>query len=283
MASMISRINRQFNHQISWATIILTYTLITLIILFELHVLVIWYPLLDTSFLLHMAVLSFLAVNICINIFMVLYVDASPNNIILPSTLKPGWKHCADCGWNVPPRASHCYKCNVCILKRDHHCFFFSMCIGFKNHRYFVVSIIYLLIGVLYATIINFSFASEVFRGFTIGCFIGCFMPLPAWMFGLFTGYEAICGFFCALPLTASISIGGLVYYEMYLVINGQTWKEAANNDYSYCLSVTENLNVVLGKHWWICFINPLMSSGLEGDGTSFKKRGISQNKTKSR
>ncbi|EDV28116.1 uncharacterized protein TRIADDRAFT_53375 [Trichoplax adhaerens] len=273
MASLISRINRQFNYQLSWSTIILTYFLITIIILYEVHVVVVWYPFIDTPFLLHLLWLSFLAVHIYINIFMVLYVDSSPSNIILPATLKPGWKHCADCGWNVPPRASHCYKCNICILKRDHHCFFFSMCIGLKNHRYFVVSIIYLFFGVLYATIVNFTFASEVYNGFTLGRLIACFMPLPAWLIGYSTSYEALAGFFCALPLTATISIGGLVYYEMHLVLNGQTWKEAATNDFSYRLSVTENLAVVFGKYWWICFINPLMSSGLEGDGITFKKQ----------
>ena len=282
MPSLISRINRQFNYKLSWTTIIATYALITMVLIYDLHVLVIWYPEVDTTFILHMCAVSFLVVHIYLNIFMVLYVDASPRDIILPSTLKPGWKYCAECGWNIPPRAAHCYKCNVCILKRDHHCFFYSMCIGYKNHRYFVVSIIYLFIAVVYATIVNFLFASEVLFGFTIGRIIGCFMPLPAWMFGYFTGYQATCGFFCALPLSASFSIGGLVYYEMYLIIKGQTWKEAENNDYSYRLSIAENLTIVFGKYWWICFINPLMSSGLEGDGTTFRKPGISNSKTKS-
>ncbi|KAK8743669.1 hypothetical protein OTU49_001199, partial [Cherax quadricarinatus] len=78
----------------------------------------------NTTVVLHITAAAFIFYNIFHNILLVIRTDASGRTSYLPSVLKPGWRYCAICQVNYPPRSYHCHICDECILKRDHHCKF---------------------------------------------------------------------------------------------------------------------------------------------------------------
>ncbi|XP_069194404.1 palmitoyltransferase ZDHHC16A isoform X2 [Procambarus clarkii] len=96
----------------------------------------------NATVVLHILSALFILYNIFHNILLVIRTDASGRTSYLPSVLKPGWRYCAICQVNYPPRSYHCHICDECILKRDHHCKFTGCCIGYHNHRYFLIGIL---------------------------------------------------------------------------------------------------------------------------------------------
>lgn len=84
------------------------------------------------------------------NMHMFCVSDSSTAGLLLPVTLKPGWRYCSHCEANSPPRSFHCSHCNRCVLRYDHHCVFTGCCIGYKNARYFVVLLFFMALSSLY-------------------------------------------------------------------------------------------------------------------------------------
>ncbi|XP_037774805.1 probable palmitoyltransferase ZDHHC24 [Penaeus monodon] len=85
---------------------------------------------LNSIVVMHIIAVVFITYNVFHNLLLVIRTDASGRTSFLPSVLKPGWRYCAICQVNYPPRSYHCHICDECILKRDHHC---NLQIGTKS------------------------------------------------------------------------------------------------------------------------------------------------------
>jgi len=63
----------------------------------------------------------------------------------------PTW--CDKCKFKRPARAHHCSVCNHCVLQYDHHCGWLNACIGLHNFRHFIGTVLFLIFGCLYGTL----------------------------------------------------------------------------------------------------------------------------------
>ncbi|XP_078000383.1 putative palmitoyltransferase ZDHHC24 [Glandiceps talaboti] len=236
------------------------------------------YPEYGIMFWVYIAIGLALYINCMGNILMVMYVDATSGSNVLPSILKPGWRYCAVCLQNSPPRSFHCFSCENCILKRDHHCAFTGKCIGHYNQRFYMMALLYLFLGALFANFLNFDHAWAILGGLTWQSFFTMILPLLAYIIGLTHGYTFIMAFLCGTCFFAGIFISVLLYWHAQVVLNGQTTHEKATKDRQYDLGWKENLRGVLGEKWHLVWLFPLISSPLPGNGLEFTSRLGSEN-----
>ena len=127
----------------------------------------------------------FILFNILGNIFAVMRLDTSTHGLLLPASLRPGWRFCSACEATAPPRSWHCPACRACILRRDHHCTFAGCCVGHYNLRHFLLFLAYLALGALYSTVLNFIFIRRVVGGFHLLSMLQLVMPTAMLVFGL--------------------------------------------------------------------------------------------------
>ena len=127
----------------------------------------------------------FILFNILGNIFSVMRLDTSTHGLLLPASLKPGWRFCSACEATAPPRSWHCPTCRACILRRDHHCTFTGYCVGHYNLRHFLLFLAYLALGALYSTVLNVIFILRVVGGFHLLSLLQLVMPTAMLVFGL--------------------------------------------------------------------------------------------------
>lgn len=161
--------------------------------------------------LFHSVAGSFIVHNILGNLWLLIATDTSTRSVVLSSVLRPGWRFCAVCEANAPPRAFHCPTCRVCVLKRDHHCAFAGKCVGYHNFRYFWSLLVYVAVGALYASALNQLFIWDVLGGFTLRNVLRHTFPFAFWLFGhlpqthmwwaLFSVVDLCGGLFCAALL----------------------------------------------------------------------------------
>ncbi|KAK2139836.1 hypothetical protein LSH36_1591g00012 [Paralvinella palmiformis] len=199
----------------------------------------------------------------------------SRDGVIMPSTLKPGWRFCSSCEANSPPRAYHCWCCDICILRRDHHCVFTGNCVGFANHRYFILLIFYIMVGALYCNYLNMDYTLEVLGGFGLKTVFTMFMPLFSWMLGLTQTFNFLVAFVSALCLFGFLLAAGLLFYHLINIYHGQTTYERGQNIREWDCGWKQNVRQVLGERWYLIWISPWIKSPQGGDGINFPKRGI--------
>ncbi|KAG8240345.1 hypothetical protein J437_LFUL000820 [Ladona fulva] len=76
--------------------------------------------------------------------------------------------YCRICQKLYPVRTYHCKICRVCIPKMDHHSFWLGCCIGERNHGFFLMSLIFLISALLYATNLILTTICQPFLLFNI-------------------------------------------------------------------------------------------------------------------
>ncbi|KAK7478762.1 hypothetical protein BaRGS_00029973 [Batillaria attramentaria] len=221
----------------------------------------------------HILAALFIYVNTLGNVIMVMITEAGTRGLVLPVILKPGWRFCSVCECNAPPRSYHCNTCRTCVLRRDHHCVFTGCCIGHKNQRYFVVMVLYFWIAALYATIMNVDLVYHLFGEFSLKTLFVLFLPLLAWMFRVIETVTMTMAFMISLCLIVCLLTLALLGYHLLNVINGQTVFEKTHRIRDYDLGPVNNLKVVFGKNWAICWLFPLIPSPLLGNGLEFPKK----------
>ena len=114
---------------------------------------------------------------------------------------------CQKCDGFKPPRAHHCHVCQRCVLAMDHHCPWMANCIGFYNYRYFVLTLVYLVIGCFFCTVVaafEYSIPAKLLQGTSA--------EVPKYVFFVF--------FLCSC---AGLAVGFLLLWHLYLILSGQT------------------------------------------------------------
>lgn len=52
--------------------------------------------------------------------------------------------------WN-PERSNYCHACQINVAYADHHCPYIGKCVGINNYAHFYLSLVYSIVGMLYA------------------------------------------------------------------------------------------------------------------------------------
>ncbi|CAL4073910.1 unnamed protein product, partial [Meganyctiphanes norvegica] len=221
----------------------------------------------------HILLTLFIVYNIFHNILLVIKTDASGRSSVLPSILKPNWKYCSICQVNGPPRSYHCHYCNECILKRDHHCKFTGCCIGYHNHRYFLTGVSYIWIGALYGAWYNWEYTFNTIDLSGLYFFLTLLAPHFSWLFGGVTIWGSIVATLHTLGLTTLTCVTYILILQQTAIFNGQTQYEKKHGIKDYDLSLSQNIEDVLGTRWTLVWLSPMILSPLKGDGIKFLKR----------
>lgn len=218
----------------------------------------------------HAALASFIAFNIYANLIKLLRVGSSVRDVRTPSVLMPGWRYCAVCERNAPPRSHHCSVCKECILKHDHHCIFTGRCIGFYNQRYFIVALLYMTVGLLYSLLYKSPYVLEMLGGLSTLALLQMLAP----HFGLLMGTLDVLLFLCTIVNLVEVVVLCLCTYllvtEIKCVARNQTTYEMSHGIHKYSMGLRRNLRESLGSSWYLVWLSPWVESPIDGDGLHF-------------
>ena len=209
--------------------------------------------------------------GILANLYYLTTVDTSIRNLLLPTTLQPGWKFCSVCESNSPIRASHCKTCDVCVLRRSHHCIFAGRCVGYKNSRFFVGMLLHLVMGTLYASLLNQFFIWPLLGGLTFWTFWQHMFPIVFLLLGHISFRVAVFCFLSVLNIGGCMFGVGLLLFHVSLLMTNQTVFERSRGVLLYDLKDWRaNLRESLGEKWFLIWISPFVASHLPRDGIHF-------------
>ncbi|KAK3092688.1 hypothetical protein FSP39_005905 [Pinctada imbricata] len=176
---------------------------------------------------------------------------------------EPGSKICLKCNYRRPARSHHCIICDTCILKRDHHCFFMTVCIGYFNQKYFIMYCFYMLLGTFYGMILIVMYMNALFKLRFYGpqTFVTLLYELLMMMWtGMYPGGKYV--FLLLLmygSLTAGLLAASLWFWQMQIVVTGQTTHEAETGNKKYSAkSIISNFKEVFGRYWPLTLILPI-------------------------
>lgn len=260
-----------------WFAFLFVIVAVNSILIFELFVVL---PFLYKDFVgfslvyyLHICAAIFLYFNTMGNMMMVILTETGTRGLLLPSVLKPGWRFCSVCECNAPPRSYHCQTCGTCVLRRDHHCIFTGCCIGHTNQRYFILFLLYLWIAALYANIMNVEFVHHLLGEFSLKSLFILILPLLAWIFQLVDTITMMMAFLLSLCFIVFLLMSALLGYHLINITHGQLVFEKTHKIKDYDLGLLENVKLVFGDNWAVCWIFPLIPSPLKGNGLEFVKK----------
>lgn len=221
------------------------------------------------KYLFHFCIGNFILFNICSNLIAIILTDTSISGKILPAEGGKDWRFCSVCESLTPPRSWHCSICNICILKRDHHCIFTSCCIGHNNHRFFLVFVFYMFIATVYSSIFNIQFIDAYVKFDSWVNLTKIIFPL-AMLFLEWTENQLYVAFII-IVLLGSAFTAVLLYYHLSMILNGLVTPERKLKTSLYDQGKIRNLEVVLGRRWYLVWISPFLKSELTCDGINWE------------
>ncbi|KAM9979213.1 hypothetical protein ACTFIZ_000524 [Dictyostelium cf. discoideum] len=118
------------------------------------------------------------------------------------------YRFCIHCRLPKEERTHHCQLCGTCVLKMDHHCPWVNNCVGANNHRYFMLFLVYLWISCVYVCILSYPHVFNSESGY-----------IPFSMLMSFV-----------ITLTIAFALGGLLGWQIYLILSNQTTIEFLHN-----------------------------------------------------
>ena len=240
----------------AFSTLIVTISSISLI-----ELIIILPRIYETSYL-YQTIIGVIIYVHCAYCFIKLLINNSTTSgIILPAVLQPGWKYCAACEANSPPRAFHCPTCDICILRRDHHCTFTGSCIGFNNYRFYINFLSYVLMGALYCNYLNFKYASIVFDEFSFRELFIIILPILAFLLGFTDCFTFFISFTMAVSFFGSLYLMALLGYHFGNALFGQTTYERSHGIKTYNVGWKENVSQVFGSKWPLALVLPWVKS----------------------
>ncbi|KAA0197801.1 hypothetical protein HAZT_HAZT001766 [Hyalella azteca] len=221
----------------------------------------------------HICLGTFVLLNIITNFVVIMLIDTSTKGHIMPATVPKGWHVCAPCENVAPPRARHCGSCGCCILKREHHCIFTGCCIGLYNHRYFFCFLVYMWLSTLYCSVVNAFFISPYIEEDSIA-WTSVRVVLPGLWLIVNPSVETLYGFLFSLNVIGCLFLSVLLYYyTRQLLTNTTTRERSENSAISYDKGTLHNIQVVLGRRWYLTWLFPLVPSTIPYDGLDWSKQ----------
>ena len=221
------------------------------------------------SYCSHVVFTTFLLTNTMANLVLVMVTDTSYRRVSLPVVSQPGWMFCPYCQYHTPPRSHHCTTCCTCILRRDHHCFFVGKCIGFYNHRYFVDFLIYVLVAAFYGVILSFRAIAILTGGLQWTIFPGLLFPVLAWLLQVMP-VSGLMMVGTSVAIFTTLGTGALLAMQVHQLLRAQTLWEYRKGEERYSHGLRRNVEEIMGKNWWFCWLFPFIPSPLPGDGSHF-------------
>ncbi|GFU15811.1 palmitoyltransferase [Nephila pilipes] len=147
---------------------------------------------------------------------------------------------------------------------------FAGCCVGFYNHRYYLLAVLYVMLGSLYASVLQWPHILESIGGFHWMSLMCIIAPHIA----VLCGFLSIYGFICALSQIILACVFVLTFFllcvQVKCIINGQTIHEKRAEITLYDLGWKNNFIQVLGKNWYLAIFSPIASSPVDGDGVNF-------------
>ena len=107
---------------------------------------------------------------------------------------------------------------------------------------------------------------------------------MGAWFFKLLDHFSLILSSICSTSIILCVYVSILIVQQIFLIINSQTWHEYKRNIHLYDIgrSFSSNMQMVLGKRWYLVLFTPLIVSSPMGDGMTFdmnvQRSGAKQN-----
>lgn len=191
----------------------------------------------------------------------------------MPASVPDGWHVCAPCESVAPPRSRHCGVCGCCVLKREHHCIFTGCCIGLYNHRYFFCFLVYMWLSTLYCSILNAFFISPYIGEASVWWTLVRILLPGLWL--IFNpSTDTLYGFLFSLNVIGCLFLTVLLYYYGRQVLSNTTTRERTERpDVSYDKGTLHNIQVVLGRRWYLTWLCPVLPSTIPYDGLDWSKQ----------
>jgi len=232
-----------------------------------------WFPTLSEAWLTRVLLLLYLASNVYLNAFFLMWKGPNGGKSDLPSVMRNGFVYCHSCGLNSPPRSHHCPVCDRCVMRRDHHCSFISCCVGHFNQRYFIAAVANLWLICLTCCYYNWSLLEATVPRTSLVHYWKLIIPHIALAVGTVSFYQFFVTVVFISSLTTLMFVTYLCTAQLFCIVRGQTRVEYLQDVQAYNLGFLENLHQVLGERWPLVFTSPLIPSPLQSDGISFKTK----------
>lgn len=219
----------------------------------------------------HLIAATFVLFNIVTNQIALILCDTSIRGAQLTPPIDNElhmqlWRMCAVCETLTPPRSWHCNTCDTCILKRDHHCAFSGCCVGHKNHRYFLMLVMYLCIGTAYATVYNTYFIWVINAPVFWNLYTVLKIMFPFAMIALEPSWDQLYLTVYLINVIGMLFTGFLLIYHAQNLAKGSLVHDR-NEAALYNLGWHRNLEMVLGRRWYLTWLSPFVHSELPHDG----------------
>lgn len=204
----------------------------------------------------------YVMINITGNYYYLITTDTSYKKDESLSEERDGVFYCQSCEQNSPPRSHHCPFCDKCIVRRDHHCFFAAACVGHANTRFFIVFNFFVFVGSAYVVAINLFYLHHstgplLPLSFEAICKI---IPLLT-VFKLWSGSVTLFHFLVVIVtwfcLVQVFACSGCFFFQMTLILSGQTTYEWRHNILIYDQGWKKNFINICGHNWYIWWFFP--------------------------
>ena len=213
-------------------------------------------------FVVNLAVFIYAMINIVGNYYYLLTTDTSYKNSETLNEERDGVFYCQSCEQNSPPRSHHCSFCDRCVLRRDHHCFFVATCVGHANLRFFVVFNLFVFATSAYVVVINFYYLHHKIGPLLPVSFEAICKVVPLLtVFKLWTGSFTLFYFLVVvetwLCMVQVLGCATCFFFQMSLVLSGQTTYEWRHNILIYDKGWKKNFLGIFGSQWYLWWLFP--------------------------
>jgi hypothetical protein len=116
-------------------------------------------------------------------------------------------------------------------------------------------------------------------NGFNLKTVFVTFMPMLAWLFGIVDNMRLLTVFINTVCMLSFLLMSVFIVINFRLVRSGQTMHEQARRIHQYDLGFFENFLQVFGTNWLRALVWPFAAYKLEGDGITYRRNQLNNQK----